>query len=128
YHPSESFCWWGTNTRSLADSELRGRFNQKALSRITLARMLGNDNNGAAEPSNNLSSRWSNFRETYCDPHDNGWRNTTGDNGLQSICRTGDLARANNDVDYTRMIEYPRTLEVNFHPALKSPAGGGGQP
>lgn len=114
YQPSESFCWFGTNVRSLAESQNRGRFVQASLGEMELARQLGTYGTGSAQDAEDLKSRWMKFRSTYCDPKDNNWY--TGGSGLDLACGSGgsDSQRRNNDIDYTRLIEEPRTLKVDF--------------
>lgn len=121
YQPSESFCWYGTNVRALAESESRGRFTQTALAKINLSRQLGVYHNAASEePNNDLVSRWNQFSNAYCDPFDNNWRGAGG--GLQAVCSNpgGNRDRINNDVDYTRVIDNARTLDVDLHDGDKT--------
>lgn len=114
YQPSESFCWFGTNIRSLAETQNRGRFVQSSLGEMELSRQLGNYGVGSARDNEDLKSRWMNFRSTYCDPKDNNWYGSGS--GLDLACGSGgaDSKRRNNDIDYTRLIEQPRTLAVDF--------------
>jgi hypothetical protein len=115
YQPSESFCWFGTNIRSLAETENRARFTQAALGQMELSRQLGTFGVGSTEDGEDLKSRWMKFRSTYCDPKDNNWFG--GGSGLDLACGAGgaDPARKNGDIDYTRMVETPRTLKVDFN-------------
>lgn len=125
YYPSDDFCWFGTNARSLAASEHRGRLNQLALSQRSLKRQMGTAGFAAAPAAiEEKESRWQQFIRTYCDPKDNGW--TTIGGGLDMACdhdgpggaaTAGALQpyRMNRDVDYTRLIDEPRTLDVNYH-------------
>lgn len=124
YHPSDDFCWFGTNARSLAASESKARENMLALSTRSMQRqlgVLGTVSESAAEDDKN--ARWNQFITTYCDPKDNNW--TSAGNGLDLACdhdgtgpltTTGatDRSRVNRDVDYTAMIEEPRTLDIDF--------------
>lgn len=114
YQPSESFCWFGTNTRSLAESENRGRLTQAALSQAQLSRQLGNFGVNSAEDGEDLDGRWRLFQSAYCDPKDNNWFGAGS--GLQSACGSGasNPLRRNRDIDYAGLIESPRTLLVDF--------------
>lgn len=122
YQPSESFCTFGTAVRSLAHSEAIGRYNTLALSKRQLARHLGQVNMGGASSSgNDKQARWKRFIENYCDPQDNGWQNVSGPNGnttgLENVCQTDKATngdRINIDIDYTRLIENRRTLDVSY--------------
>jgi len=115
YHPSEDFCWFGTGVRSLAHSESMSRHKTKSLDKISLDRHLGNANlAGARNRDGDYEARWRQFASTYCDPKDNNWQG--GASGLQLAClNPGDPVRRNRDIDYTRLIDEPRTLnEVLF--------------
>ncbi len=124
YHPSDDFCWFGTNSRSLASSESKSKLNLLALSQRAIQRQLGyKDNSSAISVSKDKDARWRQFVDTYCDPNDNGWESFG--TGLNMACdRDGpgplfalgavDKARVNIDIDYTRLIETPRTLDIDF--------------
>ncbi|PCJ99023.1 MAG: hypothetical protein COA45_06145 [Zetaproteobacteria bacterium] len=124
YHPSQDFCWFGTNVRSLAATENIGRFNGLALSQLSLARQMGNVNAaGSISSSDDYRSRWEQFVDTYCDTRDNN-RQISGTgldlacdrNGLASGSAAGarDRQRINRDIDYTRLVEEPRTLNIDM--------------
>ncbi len=124
YRPSDDFCWFGTNVRSLVATENKGKFNSLALSRDAITRQLGTVNTaGAKSHDGDYKSRWAQFVDTYCDPGDNNYQNAGG--GLTLACDhdgPGGLSdvgannhnRVNRDIDYTRLIDNPRTIEVNF--------------
>ena len=143
YVPSETFCHFGTNVRSLAATEDKGRYNALALSKMSLARQMGTANMAG---SNNFGadhrSRWKQFVETYCDPLDNNFIDINGagapvnplnvpagepKTGLLLACDhdgyvsgfgpdvgARDEGRFNRDINYTRLIERPSTLEIDF--------------
>lgn len=137
YQPSTSFCAFGTNVRSLATSESASRYNALAMSQRQMARHLGQTNMAAAgKRTDDINARWEQFVTTYCDPKDNNWRDGVDDSGLTDadnasipysspfnagtqICRNdkdteGDdiPRRPNIDIDYTRLIENRRVLDV----------------
>ncbi len=124
YQPSDDFCWIGTNVRSLAASENLSRLNMLAMSKIAIDRQLGKKNMSSAyDASGDKTSRWRQFVNTFCDEKDNGW-NGPG-TGLESACDhdgsgteavfgAEDRSRINIDIDYTRLIDVKRTLEVDF--------------
>ncbi len=138
YVPSETFCSFGTNVRSLAATEDKGRFNALALSRLSLARQMGTVTTaGSTDLGADHRSRWRQFVHTYCDPLDNNFQDAqvTGNplnvpanlprTGLMLACdRNGDGTgldigaedsnRFNRDINYTRLIEKPRTLEMDL--------------
>ncbi len=124
YHPSDDFCWFGTNSRSLAASESRANLNMLAMSSKAIQRRLGHKNfSSTVSRDRDKDSRWAQFIKTYCDPKDNAWSiNGTGldlacdrdGNGASTATGAVDLNRVNRDIDYTRLIDEPRTLNVNF--------------
>ncbi len=124
YHPSEDFCYFGTNTRSLAGSSSRAHLNLLALSDRAMQRQVGYADSASADGAGaDKLSRWNKFVSTYCDPKDNNW--TGAGSGLDFVCdRDGtgggvasgalDRRRVNSDIDYTATIDEPRTLNFDF--------------
>ena len=124
YRPSEGFCYFGTNVRSLAASQNIARFNSLALSRMSLDRQMGQVNTaGSVNAEGDYRARWGQFVDTYCDVGDNNRDSST--TGLQLACdRDGPggatdagaevYDRYNRDIDYTRLIEEPRTLNIDM--------------
>ncbi len=124
YRPSEGFCSFGTNVRSLAASESVGQFNSLALSQLSLNRQLGAFGvAGAKNVDDDYKARWGQFVKTYCDVGDNN-RGASA-TGLELACDhdgpggasdmgAEDHNRINRDIDYTRLIEEPRTIDVDF--------------
>ncbi|MCB9977556.1 MAG: hypothetical protein H6858_08175 [Rhodospirillales bacterium] len=150
YRPSDDFCWFGTNVRSMANSEIKGTHNTIALSETGLARQIGNANaNAAPSAEQDYRGRWAQFVDTYCDPKDNNWLVPSAIpapmvappygqlSGLEFACdrdanfpgpaanRGGpkgatDPWRMNIDLDYTRLVEEPRTLDIDFTNAART--------
>ena len=123
YHPSDDFCWFGTNARSLSSSDARAHANVLALSERSLQRQVGYMASTAAKPGGDKQYRWNQFINTYCDPKDNSW--TAPGSGLDFACdRDGvgtgvaagalNIRRVNRDIDYTALLEEPRTLNADF--------------
>ena len=114
YTPSEDFCVFGTNVRSLTASDKKGDFNVAALGAMQMSRHLGTAHTGSAESvTADKAARWQKFTRTYCDPKDNNW--TGPGTGLELACPGVEVGeRTNIDVDYTRLLEEPRTLEIDF--------------
>lgn len=124
YHPSEDFCWFGTNIRSMVSTERRAQLNKEVLAKEELSRQIGKvDTLAARGPGDDQTRRWQQFVETYCDPKDNAW--SGAGSGLDFACdhdgpggsaATGatDRSRVNIDVNYTRLLGEKRTLDVNF--------------
>lgn len=115
YFPSEDFCTFGTNVRSMAATEALSRFHVSALNARQMARHLGqNETAGAFSQSGDKTARWTLFTTRYCDPESNGF--SGGSTGLRLACGNGpaDPTRINNDIDYSRFIDGQRTLELDF--------------
>ncbi len=117
YQPSEDFCWFGTNTRSLAATEQKVKYNKLAMSAAQMTRQLGKAHaSGAQSQDHDKASRWEQFTNVYCDPKDNNW--TAPNTGLFFACNKKNAPtaprRVNADVDFGRLIEEPRTLNVDF--------------
>lgn len=117
YQPSEDFCYFGTNVRSLAASEQISNINRQALANRQMQRHLAKEHaSSEAGPAYDKKMRWAQFRRNYCDEYDNGWKSGISNSGLQNICTgVSDKTRVNIDIDYGRLIDYPRTLDVAFH-------------
>lgn len=109
YYPSEGMCTIGTIARSLAASDRNASLTAMMMAQHSLDRQLLNANSNASEgPKEDLEGRVAQFRETYCDKNDNN-------KGLASICDAGvTQARINKDIDYTRTVANPLTLNVDF--------------
>ncbi len=124
YHPSDDFCWFGTNARSLAATDNRARLATLVLSEMNLQRQLGSTGaSSALSKGDDKKNRWNRFVDTYCDPKDNNWINAgTGldlacdRDGLNVGVATGatDRERVNRDIDYTALLDEPRTLQADF--------------
>ncbi len=116
YQPSDDFCYFGTNVRSLGASGERGRYNALALGARQMQRQLGTEGVAGAEkgPPGDKLARWQQFVKVYCDPNDNNKIDGRPDTGLEKVCASGTGERSNNDIDYTRMIDDARTLNVGF--------------
>jgi hypothetical protein len=118
YHPSENFCYFGTNVRSLSASQHRSEYNKMALNKIALDRETANAAvDGARSAHQDLRARWDLFVERNCLIHNNGFRiSEPSMSGLGPLCgsSTDTAVRANADVDYGRMIDSARSLNIDF--------------
>ena len=124
YHPSEGFCLFGTNVRSLAHSESKANLNAAALDQLSIRRQLGQlGTAGSVSGDADIATRWQRFKTTYCDPRENNWRG--GDTGMAEFCKGGaeDATRTNHDINYTRLIEEARTLDIDFTDKAGSASG-----
>lgn len=117
YQPSEDFCWFGTGVRSLGASEQLGKLNAASLSARQMKRHLGNINSAGSESRDQeKANRWQQFVNDYCDVDDNNRIVGTAGTGLQLVC-SGGPKRVNNDIDFSRVIDEPRTIDVAFDDA-----------
>ncbi len=109
YAVSDTICEFGTLSRSLAESESKGRTNQLALSEHSQNRQLGQLNMSSAEGSQaDRSVRLKQFRADYCSPTDFG-------SGMSVLCdNTVTDARQNIDINYTRAVDTKNSLDVDF--------------
>lgn len=132
YVPSDDFCWFGSNVKSLAGSQNKSHYNSLALSQFNLTRQVGSFGMaGADSVMHDYQMRWNQFVDTYCNPRDNNFQRalisgpSSNFSGLRMACdRDGpggsddtgaiDRSRFNIDISYTRLIEDPKTLEIDF--------------
>lgn len=116
YHPSEGLCTMGTVIRSLAASERKSEVVAAVLAQRSIKRQLLNVNLNSAEgPLSDRAGRLKQFKERYCDKNDNN-------KGLVSVCDAGVTAeRVNKDIDYTRTIANPMTIDLNLSGSAVTP-------
>ena len=117
YQPSEDFCRFGTSTRSMAASEQKSLVNKAAMGNAQMARQLAQSGTiGAPSANADIASRWTIFQENHCDPRDGNWSGS--DTGLFHACGNTNTPpaprRTNIDIDYTRLIEQNRTLDIDM--------------
>lgn len=145
YRPSEDFCWFGSNVKSLAGSQNKSRYSALSMSQILLARQTGRVGaSGSAGFQQDYQSRWEQFVTTYCNPRDNNFQLglisgfDSDATGLVMACdhdgpggsdETGaeDNNRFNADISYTRLIEDPKTLEIDFDNDVLQVIDGSGE-
>lgn len=110
YHPSEGMCTFGTTVRSLAASDRNTDLSAAALAARGIQRELLSGNAIAANSAtSDYLSRVAQFRVLYCDKEDNA-------RGLENLCPQAPASkeRVNNDINYTRMVDSPLTLKLDF--------------
>ncbi len=118
YHPSVGMCVIGTNIRSLAASERNGKLVSHTLNQRLLSRLLGTEGGaGASGPQEEQTGRVRYFLAHVCDRFDNNRLHDNPATGFANICQS-DAPRTdgtvNMDIDFTRLIMNPRTLNVDF--------------
>ncbi len=112
YQPSEDFCWFGTAARSLSATESASHYKAAALDARQMKRHLRNkDIVTSFSPDQDKLARFEQFKKNYCSPSDNNY-NGKG-TGMEPVCQTAG-PRPNMDIDFTRLIEDRRTLDVSF--------------
>lgn len=110
YHPSEQMCEIGTFSRDLLNSEQRAKLTQTAINERMMSRGIGNGNGITSEGNtSDKNSRLKQFIETFCSTEDNARNN-------KSLCddTSGDADQQNIDIDYTRLIDSPLTLDIDL--------------
>lgn len=129
YHPSTGMCEFGSTVKSLAASERRSELVAHVMSQRFQDRMLGSTNTAAAGGAGfDKPARLKQFREKFCDPADNDGNldylcehdqdGNLGNSNHRAAAPGGigaeDTERMNKDIDYTRTVDYPWTLNVDF--------------
>jgi hypothetical protein len=139
YHTDVGMCIFGTNIRSLANADRRTEAMVDMMSARSIHRQLSTRDSLASDGKyQDMQSRLSHFRETYCDEDDNNKIRGTvinhvgaavgadTDTGLTLLNSNGAPncglsantldanLKANRDIDYTRLIEIPLTLDIDL--------------
>ncbi len=114
YHPSDDFCWIGTNVRSLSDSQNIADQSAYFLNQNALARHLRREDTVAARARAPFEAEilFNNYLQNYCDPMDYA-QSDEGNTFFGDKC-SAPAERRNLDIDYMRLIEENRTLDVDF--------------
>lgn len=108
YHPSEQICRLGTFVRSLAGTETKMEITKHGLNRILMDQYLAVENNHTAQgPKVGAEVMRNQYISTYCDRRDNN-------DSLDRICTATDSERFNKDLDFTRTLDFPLTLDIDF--------------
>lgn len=114
---SEQICRFGTLSRSLAESDdksrvvqvgLAGQMLQREVMREGLASAFEKDVGGKLGRTSDKAARFAQYETTFCDPKlSNGAAGTTK-------CLTTSDARQNRDIDASRSLYNPLTLNLDF--------------
>lgn len=116
YQPSVGMCTIGTNVRSLAASERKGELSAHAMNMRLMDRQLGTEGGSAVMgPVSDQLGRISYFRKRVCDRFDNNRHDDNPNTGFGNICDTAPRTdgTVNMDVDFTRLMMNPRTLNID---------------
>lgn len=110
YHPSEQICEIGTFSRALLNSEQRARLTKVAITEKMMTRGLSSgDGTTTTGNQSDRKTRLTQFIETFCSTEDNARSNTL-------LCgnTSGDADQQNIDIDFTRLIDSPLTLDIDL--------------
>ncbi len=119
YQPGGLMCEFGSFVKSIASAEEKSQHDKQAFNSIMHDFYAGLEGVSTSEGyASEVASRLMKFRTVYCDPRDNN-------DGLNYICDhdlvgagtakgATDAARINKDIDYTKTMEGPLTLDIDF--------------
>jgi hypothetical protein len=122
-------CEFGSTAKSLVSSERKSEVDMHVMSQRFQDRMLGNTNTAAASGlPGDTRSRLKQYREKFCDPHDNNGQlfllcehdqdknlgNSTPGNAAPRGVGGDNTERLNKDVDFLRTVDFPLTLDMDF--------------
>lgn len=110
YHPDVQMCVFGTNVRSLARADIYGReqarlFNETMLRRETMKHAAAT----AGGVTKEYGFRRAQFKNVYCNLQENNA-------GMALFCdgTSGPLGQVSKDVNFTRTVDGPYTLNIDF--------------
>lgn len=124
--PSDQICRFGTLSRSLAQSDDRSRIVQLGLANQMLQREVMREGLGAAYEkgtgsklgrTSDKAARSALYQKVYCDP-----KNSNGSVGQGGGCASPTDVRMNRDIDTTRTLYNPLTLNLNFSDSVAAAA------
>ncbi len=123
YTPDEALCRIGTASRSLGNSEMRGRrvklmMAERAENRssLNLNANSANDSEKGREPGRaaDKAGRLKTYVQSFCNKADN-------DFVLKDVCTAGTDKDRNRDIDYARSFANPTTLDLKFTGTVPTP-------
>lgn len=117
YQPSVGMCVFGTNLRSVAASERHSDLTAHVLNQRLVERQLNEEGSlGQQGHDGDIKGRVRFFRQHVCDRFDNNPIFNDPLSGFKSLCETTPrtAGTVNLDVDFTRLVMMPRTLDVDF--------------
>lgn len=119
YRPTIQMCNIGTMARDLGISSRRADMTHITLSQQMMARALATGDTKTVDGRvSDQATRVRQYIDTYCNVNDNNRNN-------QLLCKnsSGPVDEQNIDIDFTRLIDMPLTLNVDFN--NPAPASGG---
>lgn len=126
YRASKGMCVFGTNIKSLAEAERNAEFTTFVLSQRSMDRQMGQvGSSGAHGQYADRNSRTRQFKNLFCNLEDLAG-GTGGENmgSLYLLCnddpkntasaQSGPDNFVNNDIDFSRTIDYNNTLDIDL--------------
>ncbi|MFN3826309.1 MAG: hypothetical protein ACK4NR_01640 [Micavibrio sp.] len=117
YQPSVGMCVFGTNVRSLAASERQSDLTTHTMNERQIQRQLNREGSLGQQGNDiDVQGRAIFFMRQVCDRFDNNAIYDDSFSGFRALCETGPRTNGtvNMDVDFTRLVMLPRTLDVDF--------------
>ncbi len=124
YQLSDQICRFGTLSRSLALSDDKSRTVQMGLMAQILNRQLLKDNMNSGDAgadattlgrSADKKGRWKQYKEKFCDAMDSN--GSLSASAAAEKCTATSDAQLNRDIDMTRTLDVPKSLNINFDSA-----------
>lgn len=108
YHPSTQMCMIGTFARNLINSERRSDLTKSALTQSMIDRALATGDSQTSQIGLDSATRERALIDRFCNKADNAQQN-------RALCK-GDIdpADVNADINYTRTIDAPLTLDIDL--------------
>jgi hypothetical protein len=108
YQPSEQMCEIGTFVRNLTNTEKRADLTKTALTRAMLDRALATGDSKTSKDGIDQATKKRALIDTFCNKVDNAKQN-------QKLCDgTYNPEQINADINFTRSIDIPLTLDINL--------------
>lgn len=116
FHSSTELCTMGTIARGLGHTSRNAEATAIIMAQRSQGRQMGNANvNAAAGPDIDRRGRIDTLKKHFCYTADN-------DLGLESLCGQDAPAESiNKDVDFTRTVYNPLTIDVDFSDGQETP-------
>lgn len=121
YHPSIGMCEFTTNARSLAASSENSKMTKQAMSKQLEDRMLNKEGQNSAGgvaydrygANEDMNGRLEAFTDQFCDYRDMNHISGNNNTGF-FFCEPGGNPKVNVDIDFTRTVMLPRTIDVDM--------------
>lgn len=116
YQPSEQMCMIGTFSRNLMNTEIRKEVTKSAITSVILDRALATAESKTSEENMDYITKERALINTFCNKRDNA-------NYNEELCPNNvDPKNINADINFTKTIDMPLTLDVDFMDEEVQPA------